>query len=41
MPPMQAPTPFVREAGDAALPRFGLPKRLDPLEGWIASVPVE
>ena len=24
----------------AALPRYGLPARLDPLEGWIASVPV-
>lgn len=24
----------------AALPRFGLPRRVDPLEGWITSVPM-
>ena len=29
------------QAGHAALqPRFGLPRDLDPLEGWIATVPV-
>jgi hypothetical protein len=28
------------QAGHAArLPRFGMPANLDPLEGWIASVP--
>ncbi len=31
----------LQAAHAAALPRYGLPKRLDPLEGWIASVPVE
>lgn len=31
----------MQAAHAAALPRYGLPKRLDPLEGWIASVPVE
>jgi len=31
----------LQAAHAAALPRYGLPKPLDPLEGWIASVPVE
>ena len=31
----------LQAAHAAALPRYGLPKCLDPLEGWIASVPVE
>ncbi len=30
----------LQAAHAAARPRFGLPRRLDPLEGWIASVPV-
>ena len=29
----------LQAAHAAALPRYGLPRRLDPLEGWIASVP--
>jgi hypothetical protein len=30
----------LQAAHAAALPRFGLPRRLDPLEGWIAGVSV-
>jgi hypothetical protein len=30
----------LQAAHAAALPRYGLPRRLDPLEGWIAAVPV-
>jgi hypothetical protein len=30
------------QAGHAAVqPQFGLPRNLDPLEGWIAAVPVK
>jgi predicted RNase H-like nuclease len=29
----------LQAAHAAALPRYGLPRHLDPLEGWIASVP--
>jgi hypothetical protein len=30
----------LQAAHAATLPRYGLPRSLDPLEGWIAAVPV-